>query len=130
MHARQAWAAGWQIPPAVLVAALVGIAAVLSSRVSERLRIPAPAYFHSSLASLAELVAFVMLGLTIQLYALPHGGAWLIGLALAALLAFIIRQGRLEPALGDTVLHADDEVVVLAADADEARLRALFSQPA
>ncbi|HUZ34972.1 MAG TPA: cation:proton antiporter [Streptosporangiaceae bacterium] len=49
------------------------------------------AHFHSSLASLAELVAFVMLGLTIRLYALPHGGAWLIGLALAALLAFVIR---------------------------------------
>jgi hypothetical protein len=30
---------------AVLVAALTGIAAVLSSRVSERLRIPAPAFF-------------------------------------------------------------------------------------
>ena len=31
-----------------------------------------------------------MLGLTIRLYA-AHGGAWLIGLALAALLAFAIR---------------------------------------
>lgn len=49
------------------------------------------AHFHSALASLAEIVAFVMLGLTIRLYALPHGGAWLIGLALAALLAFAIR---------------------------------------
>jgi potassium/hydrogen antiporter len=49
------------------------------------------AHFHSALASLAEIVAFVMLGLTIRLYALPHGGAWLIGLALAALLAFVIR---------------------------------------
>ena len=49
------------------------------------------AHFHSALASLAEIVAFVMLGLTSRLYALPHGGAWLIGLALAALLAFTIR---------------------------------------
>jgi potassium/hydrogen antiporter len=49
------------------------------------------AHFHSSLASLAELVAFVMLGFTIRLYALPRGGAWLIGLGLAALLAFAIR---------------------------------------
>ncbi len=49
------------------------------------------AHFHSALASLAEIVAFVMLGLTIRLYALPHGWAWLIGLALAALLAFAIR---------------------------------------
>ena len=49
------------------------------------------AHFHSALASLAEIVAFVMLGLTIRLYALPRAGAWLTGLALAALLAFVIR---------------------------------------
>lgn len=49
------------------------------------------AHFHSALASLAEVVAFVMLGLTIRLYALPQASAWLIGLALAALLAFVIR---------------------------------------
>lgn len=47
--------------------------------------------FHSSLASLAEIVAFVMLGLTVQLRDLPHGGVWSIGLALAALVAFVIR---------------------------------------
>ena len=57
---------------------------------------PAPykreiARFHSSLAGQAELVAFVMLGLTVRLYALPRGGAWLIGLLLAILLAFAIR---------------------------------------
>jgi cell volume regulation protein A len=49
--------------------------------------------FHSSLASLAEIVAFVMLGLTMRLSALGHGGAWAAGLALAALLAFVIRPG-------------------------------------
>lgn len=42
--------------------------------------------FHSSLASLAEIVAFVMLGLTIRLRDLPDGRAWLIGLVLALLL--------------------------------------------
>jgi cell volume regulation protein A len=47
--------------------------------------------FHSSLASLAEIVAFVMLGLTIRLSDLPDGRAWLIGLVLAALLAVVIR---------------------------------------
>jgi cell volume regulation protein A len=47
--------------------------------------------FHSSLASLAEIVAFVMLGLTIRLRDLPDGRAWLIGLVLALLLAFVIR---------------------------------------
>ena len=47
--------------------------------------------FHSSLASLAEIVAFVMLGLTMRLSALGNGDAWPAGLAIAALLAFVIR---------------------------------------
>ena len=47
--------------------------------------------FHSSLASLAEIVAFIMLGLTVRLRDLPIGNAWSIGLALGALLAFVIR---------------------------------------
>jgi potassium/hydrogen antiporter len=47
--------------------------------------------FHSSLASLAEIVAFVMLGLTIRLSALGEADVWAVGLALAALLAFVIR---------------------------------------
>ena len=47
--------------------------------------------FHSSLASLAEIVAFVLLGLTVRLGDLPDGHAWAIGLGLAALLAFVIR---------------------------------------
>ena len=47
--------------------------------------------FHASLASLAELVAFVMLGLTIRLRDLGDGHAWLIGLVLALLLAIVIR---------------------------------------
>ena len=49
------------------------------------------ARFHSSLASLAEVVAFIMLGLTVRLRDLPYGHAWTIGLALWALLAFVIR---------------------------------------
>src|SRR5215469_11820596 len=52
--------------------------------------------FHSSLASLAEIVAFVLLGLTMRLSAL--GSAWSAGLAIAALLAFVIR-----PVLGGLV---------------------------
>jgi potassium/hydrogen antiporter len=57
---------------------------------------PAPykreiARFHTSLASLAEIVAFVMLGLTLRLSALGHANVWAEGLAIAALLAFVIR---------------------------------------
>jgi cell volume regulation protein A len=47
--------------------------------------------FHSSLASLAEIVAFTMLGLTVQLHTLGHHWVWLTGLVLAALLALVIR---------------------------------------
>ena len=47
--------------------------------------------FHSSLASLAEIVAFVMLGLTMRLSALGEAGAWAAGLAIAALLAIVVR---------------------------------------
>jgi cell volume regulation protein A len=47
--------------------------------------------FHSSLASLGEIVAFTMLGLTIRLHDLRDGGAWWIGLLLAVALAFVIR---------------------------------------
>jgi potassium/hydrogen antiporter len=54
--------------------------------------------FHSSLASLAEIVAFVMLGLTMRLSALGSADTWTAGLAIAALLAFVIR-----PVLGGLV---------------------------
>jgi potassium/hydrogen antiporter len=47
--------------------------------------------FHSSLASLAEIIAFIMLGLTIRLTTVSDLSAWSAGLALAALLAFVIR---------------------------------------
>jgi cell volume regulation protein A len=47
--------------------------------------------FSSSLASLGEIVAFVVLGLTVSLAELGHRYAWLIGLVLALLLAFVIR---------------------------------------
>jgi potassium/hydrogen antiporter len=54
--------------------------------------------FHSSLASLAEIVAFVMLGLTMRLSALASAHTWPAGLAIAALLALVIR-----PVLGGLV---------------------------
>jgi cell volume regulation protein A len=47
--------------------------------------------FHSSLASLAEIVAFIVLGLTVGLYTLPRGNSWITGLVLAALLGFVVR---------------------------------------
>ena len=47
--------------------------------------------FHSSLASLGEIVAFVVLGLTVDLAVLGHTDVWLPGLALGALLAVVVR---------------------------------------
>ncbi|MCL4421921.1 MAG: cation:proton antiporter [Actinobacteria bacterium] len=47
--------------------------------------------FHSVLASLSEIVAFVVLGLTVHLAVLAREDVWLPGLVLGAVLAMIIR---------------------------------------
>jgi cell volume regulation protein A len=47
--------------------------------------------FHASLASLAEITAFVALGLTINLGFVTDQGLWLDGLVLAVLLGFVVR---------------------------------------
>jgi cell volume regulation protein A len=47
--------------------------------------------FHSALASLGEIVAFIALGLTVDLGQLSRSDVWLPGLVLAVLLAFVVR---------------------------------------
>jgi potassium/hydrogen antiporter len=47
--------------------------------------------FHGSLASLAEIVAFIMLGLTVQLHSVAADSAWSDGLVLAVLLVLVVR---------------------------------------
>jgi cell volume regulation protein A len=47
--------------------------------------------FHSALASLAEIVAFTVLGLTISLDVVSRADVWVPGLVLGAALAFVIR---------------------------------------
>jgi cell volume regulation protein A len=47
--------------------------------------------FVGALSSIAEIVAFVVLGLTVDLGSLADGDAWVIGLVLAAVLAFAVR---------------------------------------
>jgi len=47
--------------------------------------------FHSALASLGEIVAFAVLGLTVSASELAHPDVWLTGLALGALLIFVVR---------------------------------------
>ncbi|HET9654934.1 MAG TPA: cation:proton antiporter [Kineosporiaceae bacterium] len=47
--------------------------------------------FHASLSSLAEIVAFTLLGLTLQVRSLPEQGIWASGLVMAVLLALVVR---------------------------------------
>ena len=55
--------------------------------------------FHTSLASLAEMVVFVALGLTVNLGALGESSLWADGLILAAILAFAARPLATGPLL-------------------------------
>jgi cell volume regulation protein A len=47
--------------------------------------------FHSTLASIGEVVAFVMLGITVRLHTVFEHHAWLIGLGIFALLTLVLR---------------------------------------
>jgi cell volume regulation protein A len=55
--------------------------------------------FHTTLASLAEIVVFVVLGLTVNIGQLFDGGVWSDGLLLAIALAFVARPLGLAPLL-------------------------------
>ncbi len=67
----------------------------------------------SALASLAEIVVFVTLGLTIGLRALGDGDAWLIGLVLAVLLAFVVRPLLAGPLLLPVRMRRGERAFVL-----------------
>ncbi len=69
--------------------------------------------FHSAMASLGEIVAFVVLGLTVQLRTLPDGNAWQIGLALAVLLALLIRPVLVGLVLLPVKLKRGERIFVL-----------------
>ncbi|HEY5456446.1 MAG TPA: cation:proton antiporter [Acidothermaceae bacterium] len=69
---------------AVLIAGIVAGDAVSSEALAvER--------FHATLASLGEIVAFVMLGITVRLHTVLDRDAWLIGLGIFALLTLVVR---------------------------------------
>jgi cell volume regulation protein A len=67
--------------------------------------------FHSSLASLGEIVAFTVLGATIPVRAL--GGAWLVGLALAVLLTLVVRPLAVFPLLLPVRLRMGERAFVV-----------------
>jgi cell volume regulation protein A len=69
--------------------------------------------FHSSLASLGEIVAFILLGLTVSLRQLADGDAWLVGLALAALLTVVVRPLLVGPLLLAVRLRPGERLFVL-----------------
>jgi cell volume regulation protein A len=68
--------------------------------------------FHASLAGLAEIAAFVALGLSIAVSDLGELGVWRDGLALAVILAFVARPLAILPLLVPARLHAGEKVFI------------------
>jgi potassium/hydrogen antiporter len=69
--------------------------------------------FHSSLASLGEILAFTVLGLTISLRGLGEAGIWWIGLLTAIALAFVIRPVFAGLVLWPVRLRRSERIFVL-----------------
>jgi len=69
--------------------------------------------FHTSLASLAEIVVFVALGLTVDLTLLGENHRWLDGLVLAVVLAFIARPLAVGPLLVPARLTGGERLFVM-----------------
>ena len=69
--------------------------------------------FHATLASLGEITAFVVLGLTVSLSTMGDGHAWQIGLGLAVLLAFVVRPVFVGLAILPISLRRPERIFVL-----------------
>jgi len=69
--------------------------------------------FHTSLASLAEIVVFVALGLTVNNVSLGDRSVWLDALLLSALLAFVARPLVVAPLLWPARLRLGERVFVM-----------------
>ncbi len=68
--------------------------------------------FHVALASLAEIVVFVALGLTVSVTQLFDEGVWLDGLLLALALAFVARPLALAPLLAPLKMRTGEKVFI------------------
>jgi cell volume regulation protein A len=66
--------------------------------------------FHTTLASLAEIVVFVALGLTVNVRQIFDGGIWSDGLLLAIALAFVARPVGLAPLLAPMRLRLGEKL--------------------
>jgi potassium/hydrogen antiporter len=84
---------------------LIGDASIPAKRAVER--------FHTSLASLAEIVVFIALGLTVDLTALGENNRWLDGLILAVLLASVARPLAVGPLLLPVRLTGAERLFVM-----------------
>lgn len=84
---------------------LVGDAGIPAKRTIER--------FNTSLASLAEIVVFVALGLTIDLTELGANHRWLDGLVLAVVLAVVARPLAVGPLLVPAKLSHNERIFVM-----------------
>ena len=84
---------------------LIGDADIPAKRGIER--------FHTSLASLAEIVVFVALGLTVDLTALGQNNRWLDGLILAVILALVVRPLAVGPLLMPARLASGERLFVM-----------------
>jgi cell volume regulation protein A len=69
--------------------------------------------FHSALASLGEIVAFTVLGLTVSLHGLTRANTLLMGLVLAVLLALVVRPVLVGLVLAPVRLATGERVFVL-----------------
>jgi potassium/hydrogen antiporter len=69
--------------------------------------------FHSSLAALAEIGAFAALGLSIGYSDLDDASVWLEGLALAAILAFVVRPLTVGPLLAPARLSRGEKAFIV-----------------
>ncbi|MBM2822331.1 MAG: potassium/proton antiporter, partial [Thermoleophilia bacterium] len=69
--------------------------------------------FHSSLAALAEIAVFAALGLSIGYADLDDPDVWVKGLALAVVLAFVVRPIALAPLLVPARLHWGERVFII-----------------
>ena len=66
-------------------------------------------HFHSGLSSLAEIVAFVALGLTVDLGVLAQPDVWVPGVALALVVALVIRPVVVGPLLAGSGLKRNEK---------------------
>lgn len=69
--------------------------------------------FVSALASLGEIVAFLILGLTVNFSTLGHSDVWLPGLVIAAALAFVVRPLLVGLTLLPVSLAANERAFIL-----------------